>query len=395
MSELDLGLKVGSRRLFWNMGYSTRLDVALRGDKPPPSNSNSRRRPQGPESFTDLDVLGVAIAPGFRVTSAIADCKTSPRESTSRMFWIRGLAEFFGAEQRYLVREHDVADAARQLATRLNITVLTSSDLQQMQALHPDGFDVQGPLAVLFDREPVARHLHAFTGLDRRLRKLLDYREFDYWVIDERRNLQRLVTQVSSVRDLLHADNPVHVALFLDLAWLYLLTLVHAVVHIRAAYLNDIDRGAREYLFGGAAGLEQKKRLAAQLRTLAPDTIPAGELDHLPVYYTRLRELLVRLLRRPGSIQASLRHLEVGTAFAVARTPMSTVAALHSDPGDGAIAAKLAADVCGFLVSACELAPRFRQRARELLLGEQSDENPIASAPPPPHVGQQPLPESP
>ena len=37
MSELDLGLKVGARRLFWSMGLSTRLDVELRAFAPPTS----------------------------------------------------------------------------------------------------------------------------------------------------------------------------------------------------------------------------------------------------------------------------------------------------------------------------------------------------------------------
>ena len=132
MTEHDLGLKVGVRRLFWSMGLSTRIDVQLRGFTPPPS-TDPNRRGRAAQSFTDLDVLGVAVTGGYRLSTEIADCKTSQRDSTSRMFWVRGVADLFGADHAYLVREHDVTDAARQLSARLGITVLPSEDLARLQ----------------------------------------------------------------------------------------------------------------------------------------------------------------------------------------------------------------------------------------------------------------------
>lgn len=366
MSELDLGLKVGSRRLLWNMGLSTRLDVELRGEH---TSTSAGTAPRGPETFTDLDVLGVSLTPGYELTWAIADCKTSRKDSTSRMFWVRGVADFFGADSVFLVREHDVTDAARQLASRLRITVLASADLAHMQQLYPDTFDPHGPLALLFDRDQVAHQLSAFTGLDRRLRRLLDYRQFDYWVNEQYRNLQQLVSHLNAAKTVLQSNNSIHVGLFLDLAWLYLLSLIHATAYVRGAFLTDIDRGIREYLFGGAARLHHKQRLAEQLRAVAPDTIPAGELDHLPPYYRGLRELALRLLRRPHQMPSALRHCEAATAFALTKTAAATTSVLGA-PDDDPIAVKLAADVCGFLVSAGDLDPGFRAKARGLLLGE-------------------------
>ncbi len=140
MSELDLGLKVASRRLLWRMGYTTRLDVQLRGvwgpGRPDRASERARRGAQ-PESFTDLDVLGLGFAGGSRLHSAIVDCKTSPGGSTGRMFWVRGVADFFAADDAYMVRDSVVSDAARQLTTRLGITALTSDDLGRLEALHP------------------------------------------------------------------------------------------------------------------------------------------------------------------------------------------------------------------------------------------------------------------
>lgn len=132
VTEHDLGLKVVSRRLLWRMGYTTRLDVKLRGVRGPgrPDRADERsQRGAGPESFTDLDVLGLGLAGGSRLYSAIVDCKTSQARSTERMFWVRGVADFFASDDAYMVREAVVTEAARQLATRLGITALTSDDL--------------------------------------------------------------------------------------------------------------------------------------------------------------------------------------------------------------------------------------------------------------------------
>lgn len=373
MTELDLGLKVGSRRLLWSMGFSTRLDVELRGFSPSPADGAPRR---APESFTDLDVLGVAVAPGFHLTSAIADCKTTRRDSTARMFWVRGVADLFGADQAFLVREHDVADAARQLSSRLGITVLTSEDLTRMQEFHGDPvMDPTGPLSVLFDRTAVAAHLAAFTGLDRRLKRLLEYRQFDYWVYDEHRNPIQLVAHLNGARRHLSPKDPTHLALFLDLAWMYLLTLIHLIEHVRAAYLGDPDRGLQEYLFGGATALREKEQVAKLLRTVAPGD--AEGLNHLPPYYSSLRELTVRLLRRPAQIQDALRYAEAAAALAAGRIrlPLGNAFGALYDP----IPAKLVADICGFLVAAGDLHPDFRSQARAFLLGEPVN----ASSPPP------------
>jgi hypothetical protein len=366
MTEQDLGLKVGARRLFWSMGMSTRIDVQLRGFRPP---SDTGRRPHVPQAFTDLDVLGIGVTTGYRLSTEIADCKTSQRDSTSRMFWLRGVADFFGADHAYLVREHEVSDAARQLSGRLGITVLPSDDLIRMQSYYELPLpDKTSPLAVLFDRQAVAANLAAFTGLDGRLKHLLDYRQFDYWVHESHRSLVQLVSHLAEARERLDPRNPTHVALFLDLSWLYLLSLVRATAYIRAAFLGDPDRGLQEYMFGGATTLREKQETARLLQSVIPGEVE--HLSHLPTYYSQLRELIVRLLRRPTQIQKSLRYAEAASALAAAKMRASLQDSLGVESFHP-VAAKLVADACGFLVAAAELDGGFRSRARAYLLAEE------------------------
>jgi hypothetical protein len=106
------------------------------------------------------------------------------------MFWIRGVTEFFAADDdAYMVRNTNVSNAARQLATRLGITALTKDDLAMLEALHPSDLPPDtGPVSWLFDDDRAAGASTAFVGLDTKLKPLLDYRSFNYWLYDEYRN---------------------------------------------------------------------------------------------------------------------------------------------------------------------------------------------------------------
>jgi hypothetical protein len=353
------------------MGYTTRLNVELRGvwDRDQEPTSDRRRRTSQPESFTDLDVLGIGII-GSRVHSAIVDCKTTRDGATGRMFWIRGVIDFFAADDAYMVRNTNVSEAARQLATRLGITALTMDDLARLEALHPSDLPLDaGPVSWLFDEDRAAGASGAFVGLDKKLKPLLDYRNFNYWLYDEYRNPVQLVEQLRGCVDVLDARNPHHIALVLDMAWLYVATLSHSIQAIRAAHVADPDRGLAEYLHGGAMGLREKRDLAQMLAGMQEaGALPATlNVDPLPTYYKRLLELVTRIMRRPDRVLPALRLLEVVTSAIALKERVEP-----KDLGDlyDELAAKQAADVVGFLVTTAGLDLGFRARARSLLLGE-------------------------
>ena len=361
MTELDLGLKVASRRLLWRMGYSTRIDVPLRAFVPTTGRKSSKH-----ESFTDLDVLGVVSTSGFTLQKVIADCKTSQRGSTERMFWIRGVADFFKANDAWMVRSGGVTAAARQLSGRLGISVLEPTDLEMLESHHPTDLRLdEGPLAPLFETASVDRYMKAFTTLDKRLDKLVEYRQFDYWVYDEHRNLLQVVAHLSDAAKNLDPANPIHRALFYECAWLYTLSLAQAAAYVRAVHVTAIDTALQEYIFGGQIALREKQGLAALLRRLAPEGTPDGDDGVLPAWYPQLLELLTRHLRRPYVINDELRYAE--WLAEAQQTKERTTAALAFGDAFNAVAAKLLADVCGFLVSMGKLNPDFRLHARAAL----------------------------
>lgn len=374
MTELDLGLKVATRRLFWRMGFTTRIDVPLRavGD------GGSDRKSRAPEAFTDLDVLGLTISPGFRLQGAIADCKTGKRaRAIERVFWLRGVADFFNADDAWVVREHPPPDAARQLAARLGVAVLTGDDLTALETFHPTDLPIDHPaVARLFDRGKVEKYLASSTGLDKKLKHLLEYRQFDYFVYEPHRNPLQLVAHLHDAKGTLDPKHPHHVALFVDLAWLYLVAVTQVVEHVRAAHLTDPDTATQEYLFGGQLGLREKRQMATLLAKVVPEGVEKP--DPLPPYYASLRELVVRVLRRPHHILSALRYAEVASAGLADGVRVRLKAAFAPEYDE--IAAKLLTDVCGFLVGAADLHPDFRTEAQRILLedGDATEEAKVA-----------------
>lgn len=374
MTELDLELKAASRRLLWRMGYSTRVDVVLRAAKTTNAEGGKRKAmTPAPQAFTDLDVLGVAVTPSSAVRTSIVDCKTGGSSVISRMFWLRGLAEFFDADDAYMVRDRAITKDARQLAARLSLTALTDREVASLEGLHQQTLPLDtDPLSKLFDPAYIARVMDRTTSLDKRLGKLLDYRQFDYWVYPEHRNLIEMVDVLLASKDWLDGTSPIHTGIVLDCAWLYVVSLARCLAQVRTVHISDLTYGLSEYLAGGAAQLQQKKELASLLEQMkAAKQIPGQvKVNVNPRFFAPLLELLVRLLRRTDSLTDVLRILEFQSTMSIGGDRIPAEAAFGRE--FDRIAAKLAVDVVAFLVAAADLDPAFTATAHDLLTGESA-----------------------
>ena len=366
-SGQDLPLKLAMRRLFWSMGASTCLDVKLRayvaGDK----------RGPGWQEFTDLDVLSVACSLSGQPQITLADCKTSSRRAIERMFWIRGVADFFAADDAYLVRSSPVPVATRALSSRLGVGVLDPDDYAALLRTFPTSLRLEGPLGCLFDLDSVQTQLDNSSGLDRKLKGLVEFVRFDYWVYEPYRNLTQVVAHLADAVGTLNADNPHHLSLFFETAWLYALALVQATHHARVSQMADVPMAVRTYVAGGELAAREKGALAELLNQagIRVDTRTAV----LPPYIDLLAELVTRLLVRPAELNDVLRYAEYLTT-AVVVGERATVGSAFGEGSVRPIAAKLLADVCGFLVTASGIRRDFRAAARERLVHDLTGGDP-------------------
>ncbi len=198
----------------------------------------------------------------------------------------------------------------------------------------------EGPLSCLFNRDTVGAHLDAHNDADRRLRRLLNYLEFDYWIYDQHRR-----------------------TLFYDWVWHYALTAAHAAGFVRSTRMGAVPTAVETYVGGGELALREKVGLAKALESAG---WPVTSSIVQPPYMQSLTELLNRYLIRPTETADVLRYAEYLAVSEVNRVEATVATAFC--PHIRAIVAKLLADTCGFLVTAAGLRPDFRTHARERLV---------------------------
>jgi hypothetical protein len=362
MANDDLELKLAMRRAFWATGASTRTEVKL-SSLVPRGQGRSRGNVQ---EWTDLDVLGIEYSPMSGLAYALADCKTLKGRVTERVFWLRGVADLFGARSNYLVRSEPLPAAARQLALRLGVAAFDPSDLNLL--LEQAGV-ARLPVAGNFlEGATLARWNQLLETAPKAVERLGRYRRAFYWVVPPHRNLVQLPAYARDAAS--HFDPNARWAqvLVIDLAWLYLHSLLTTLERISRLQLSDPVMSLQQTVLGGEPELRERQQLAEQLSlVLRHVNVRKGEriptVSVLPEYFDVLVEAVARIGRRRDVATEALRCLEfVG---------VETVAAggarwREAFPTGSGLAIKLASDMVRTVVRASGLSADFVTRFDEV-----------------------------
>lgn len=347
--ERDLGLKLAMRRVFWGMNYATRLNLLL-------ALPGSRRTA---DELSDLDCVGFSVGGDFTVRLLIADCKSGSKVSpATRLFWIAGVRDFFGADRAYAVLQREIPDGVREQGDRLGVDVLGDADRQVLENVHGP----HAPAAPFFEMPGAVKLQDLAKGLDRRLETLVRFRDHEYWHIPPERRMQRLLVALRGAAPVLDARQRAHVVLVIDLLFLFALSLLGACRHITATSLADPRRALLTYLLGGAEQTRAREQglgeLVDALRALRDQGVelPNEMLDGVsvePPYFEALAETVTRMLRRPRDAQRVLRYLEWWGQAQVGLSGVQVVEALGA--AYGGYTRKLVSDIGRMCVSAAEL----------------------------------------
>jgi hypothetical protein len=213
--ERDLGLKLAMRRVFWGMNYATRLNLLL-------ALPGSRRTA---DELSDLDCVGFSVGGDFSVRLLIADCKSGGKVSpATRLFWLAGVRDFFGADRAYAVLMRDIPDGVREQAGRLGVDVVGDADRQILENVHGQ----HAPAAPFFEMAGAVRLQELAKGLDGRLEPLIRFRDHEYWHLPPERRMQRLLATLRDAGPVLDVRQRAHVMLVVDLLFLLALSLLGA-----------------------------------------------------------------------------------------------------------------------------------------------------------------------
>ncbi len=359
-ADADMALKARMVRVLWSLGHSTRLCVKVPGSQV----GEPRERRRTPFELTDIDVLGIKVSADLQTEYTVVDCTTRSRVSPiNRAFWLRGVMDYFGARQGYLVLTAKVPLAQRVVAERLSVTFLDDETLRRLETTLPSlPSDTR-----IGDREAETYLQRNLRSVGAQLHPMLTFKEHEFWMNPAGRNVLRSISVVKRAATALNPEQKFHRALFLDVLGLFCLSLLQICGRMFRANPGDFQEALRLALFGGPEGIRTRESFLKHLEKVVNKASPQhklfadGEARKLlrlePPYFEQLAERAVRLVNRPGQAKDILRYLQV--VLHQGLLPSETNASMRTVFGDSYsdISLKFVRDVSDFLVEATGVNP--------------------------------------
>ena len=302
--DKDLNLKLRFKRILFQMGYYSPIEVEL-------SQYNDTGLELKRTSLTDLDVLGIKFDPALILYKVVGDCKSGKGVSDpNRLFWLRGVLDYFGANTAYYLRPR-IGREARAIAPKLGIRTLDEKDLQIVERnlnvesipipIHDLSFYSQQRqlwgISVLKGAKPTPNQLE--------LKNTYAYLAYNYWYIDQHRNPFLLVAHFQRIAHLLSPLDPRDVFL----AHIGVQRFAHCILemasNIQARGTDNIPQNARVYLYGGTLALRDRQEFFKLLNRLTGANEP---LD--PPFLNDIIEFTNRIINNPTAASDVLRYLE-------------------------------------------------------------------------------------
>lgn len=299
----DINLKLRFRRILFSQGFWCPIEVELSQYE---ASGKSVKR----YSLTDLDVLGIRYDNLFTRLVVVADCKSGRNvHDISRLFWIKGVSDYFGADQSYYIH-NVVGDHARGIAPKLGLRVLDDVALTTLEnemkmadyrfpwndiAISEYISDLWG-INVPPDSKPSEQQL--------KFKKVYSYLAYSYWYVNQHRNLLSCVEHFRELASLMDIKDPKHVLLAYVGLERFVHSLLEAIMYIFSQASRNIPIDARKYIYGGNLELKEKEQFFQLLRSL---TRSNERLD--PAYLPDIIELIGRMIHNPVGTSDVLRHI--------------------------------------------------------------------------------------
>lgn len=304
----DFELKIRLNNIFWSLGCYTRLEVKLA------EYSTHNRIPM---ELTDLDVLGIRILPDLNIDYLTADCTSNKhviKSPIQRVFWLKGVMDFFGASKGYLSLEtkNPIPEVQRIVAYRLGVTILDENNLSNLEkrVINSDSLQLQlnkPGLWLYFENNLV--------NLSRDLAKLLNFRKHKYWINQPYQNLYDIISLLAKHKKFFNEDNRLHKALVLDLLILFSFSLLQMSSYVFQVNPENPEMELKAYFYGGYAEMKRKQIIVQNIQKLMENIPKQGNLFNQrlkldPDYLPNLFDTGFRLLNKPYDSSQILRYLQ-------------------------------------------------------------------------------------
>jgi len=305
----DFELKIRLNNIFWSLGCYTRLEVKLA------EYSTHNRIPM---ELTDLDVLGIRILPDLNIDYLTADCTSSKhviKSPIQRVFWLKGIMDFFGASKGYLSlkTKNPIPEVQRIVAYRLGVTILDENNLSNLEKRVSNS----GSLRLQSGKPDSWLYFeNNLTTISKNLAPLLNFRKHKYWINQPYQNLYSLISVIGKNRRFFDGENRLQRALVLDLLALFSLSLLQMSAYVFQVNPENPEMELKAYFYGGHTEMQRKQIIINNIQKLIENIPQQGDLfnQHLkldPEYLPNMFDVGFRLLNKPFDSSQILRYLQV------------------------------------------------------------------------------------
>ena len=294
-------------RYLWSLGYFVRRNVLLL-DK-----EGSGRQ------YTDIDVMAVKLDEELRTDYVVCDCKSGTQAKTrERLFWLKGVMEYFGAKDGMFIRSRMVESKYTELGNRLGISSLSEGQLAELEKVYDIDTSFFGP----FSKEGVAND-ELFSVLRKFNAYSADYLKIRFWEDEPSEQITNLVAcckRINELGELQQKAKDFLVAYALSLLSLSVVRLANRVLIISDAQKGEfirlellggkVEHNARRELLGGFYDFMTKE---IELRYKAKYPITRTQfLDSLtPDYAKYLIDLITRICQKPRWYSPLPRYMDL------------------------------------------------------------------------------------
>ncbi|MFS0892379.1 hypothetical protein [Peribacillus frigoritolerans] len=305
--EHDKDLKILFKKIFWEMGHYSRLDVKLGSFGEPEGKIQ-----EGVMELTDADVLGVFLDNDFKLSYSTCECKNGKNISLSKLlFWTKGVMEFLGSDTKgYLVLgQLSIPSHIREMGNRLNITLMDMTNIK--------GF------SILYNTDKLSGNMFDFDAFqyiqsvsDKTLGDLFNYRKYHFWISKHNTNILNIINMLRENRLKLNSDSKEHQILITDLVTLFTISLFDLCSYLVRVNISNPKETVIAYLFDGVYNLKKYNKVVNMMDNILKKSVDNyDEIQHIltvvPDYYNDLLDLVVRIIKRPNESKNILKYFDI------------------------------------------------------------------------------------
>jgi hypothetical protein len=279
----DLSLKLLLKPYLQGLGYICEIEVDL-ADK---NYQITYKR----EQLTDIDLIAFKVEGDFNFRWIASECKSGDQHAFEELVKLKGVMAASSFDRGYFIKSK-VHENARLAANRLNIACLDERELRELIAAW--GFDAAHILKVEKARYEYKRKCDSIVK--EVSPKFVDYLRFEYWNVENYRNIPNILFLLESNREKLKLEAIAHRFFLHRVLHLFTVSLLRVCSRIYNSNLSDPGRGLQVELFGGPRDRRDREVLQDNINRVLAE-VNRGPMGLDQEWMGDLSEIVARLIK--------------------------------------------------------------------------------------------------